>query len=366
MYGLIYAYGRERGEKFVKEVKGKKPVFVCVIATTETAKIPGISAAGRYPELTDYTPPADVELLFYGKCKCISGIPVTPEGIPTPAIITMTALKLSNIPVFVVSGGLKIKPKIPFIGLADKPGMDIRTGKAVENVEEILNKAKLFGENLAKISDYLVVGESIPGGATTCLGVLLAMGYDAKRKISSSMPENPHNLKVKVVEEGFKKAGIGFGALKEDPIKAVSLVGDPMMPAFSGLVLGAAKEKPVLIAGGTQMVAILAILKTLKPDILENVVIGTTRWIIQDKNSDLKGLVDQVTKTPIIAANLNFSKSKHDGLKAYEYGVVKEGVGAGGVAIASILKSKGKITWKILLEKIDENYEKLVGMGKVE
>jgi uncharacterized protein (TIGR00303 family) len=366
MCNLIYANEKEKGEKFVKELEGKNPVFVCVIATTETAKIPGISAAGKYPEFTDYTPPADVELLFYGRCKCISGIPVTPEGIPTPAIITMTALKLANIPVFIVSGGLKVKPQTPFIDLGGESGMDIRTGKAVENVEAILQKAKLLGENLAKTSDYLVVGESIPGGTTTCLGVLLAMGYDAKGKVSSSMSKNPHNLKVKVVEEGFKKAGISFGALKEDPIKAISIVGDPMMPAFSGLVLGAAKEKPVLMAGGTQMAAILAILKKLKPDVLEKVAIGTTRWIIQDKTSNLNSLVNQIRSIPVIAANLNFSKSKYEGLKAYEQGVVKEGVGAGGAAIASILKLKGKITWEILFEKIEENYEKLVKVGKAE
>ena len=366
MYNLIYAYEKEKGKKFIEELRGKDPVFVCVIATTETAKIPGISAAGKYPEFTDYTPPADVELLFYGRCKCISGIPVTPEGIPTPAIITMTALKLANIPIFIVSGGLKVKPQTPFIDLGGKPGMDIRTGKAVENVEEILQRAKLLGENLAKTSDYLVVGESIPGGTTTCLGVLLAMGYDAKGKVSSSMSGNPHNLKVKVVEEGFKRAGISFGALKEDPIKAVSIIGDPMMPAFSGLVLGAAKEKPVLMAGGTQMTAILAILKKLKSDVLENVAIGTTKWIIQDKTSNLSGLVNQIINIPVIAANLDFSTSKYGGLKAYEQGVVKEGVGAGGVAIASVLKSKGKVTWRTLLGKIEENYEKLIKVGKAE
>ena len=357
----IYAYQREKGERFVEKIRGKNPVFVCVIATTETAKIPGISAAGKYPELTDYTPPADVELLFYGKCKCISGVPVTPEGIPTPAIITMTALRLAEVPVFVVSGGLKVKPQTPFIDLGGKPGMDIRTGRTVENVEEVFEKAKLLGENLAKTSDYLVVGESIPGGTTTCLGVLLAMGYDARGKVSSSMSRNPHNLKVRVVEEGFKKAGIGFGALKDEPFKAVAMVGDPMMPALAGLVFGAAKEKPVLMAGGTQMTAILAILKRLNPNVLgENVAIGTTRWIVQDKTSSLVGLVSQIAETPIIAANLDFSFSRYEGLKAYEEGVVKEGVGAGGMSVASVLKLKGKLTWKTLAEKIEENYEKLV------
>jgi len=360
VYGIIYAYERLKGEEFVEEIKGKNPTFVCVIATSETAKIPGISAAGKNPEFTDYTPPADVELLFYGRCKCIEGLPVTPEGIPTPALITMTALKLANIPTFVVSGGLKVKPKAPFIELGGKPGGDIRTGRAVEGVNEVFERAKILGKNLAKTSDYLVVGESIPGGTTTCLGVLTAMGYDAKGKISSSMPTNPHELKWKVVEEGLKNAGIYFGSLKNKPFKAIATLGDPMMAAFSGLILGAAEARKVLMAGGTQMAAILAIVKALKPEILKNLAIGTTKWIIEDKASDLKGLINQIAKIPILAANLNFGRSRYKGLMAYEYGVVKEGVGAGGVSIASILKLKGKLTWEMLKVNIEKNYRQLL------
>ncbi|MEM2146003.1 MAG: hypothetical protein QW279_11625, partial [Candidatus Jordarchaeaceae archaeon] len=103
-------------------------------------------------------------------------VPVTPEGIPTPALITRAALKLAEIPAIVVSGGLKINPQIPFVELGGSPGRDIRTGNAVENVKEVLERAKVAGENLAKTVDYLVVGESVPGGTTTALGVLMAMG----------------------------------------------------------------------------------------------------------------------------------------------------------------------------------------------
>ena len=47
------------------------------------------------------------------------------------------------------------------------------------------------------MSDLIVVGESIPGGTTTALAVLRALGIDARFKVSSSMPENPHNLKTR-------------------------------------------------------------------------------------------------------------------------------------------------------------------------
>jgi len=359
-FDIIFAHNASKGEDFLAQLLGKDPLFVCVISTTETAKISGLSAAGRNPELTDYTPPADAELLLLGRCKCISGVPVTPEGIPTPALIARSALKLASIPMLIVSGGLKVKPNVPFLDLGGSPGGDIRTGTAVENVEEVIERARTAGEHLAKIADYLVIGESIPGGTTTALGILLAMGVDARGKISSSMPENPHDLKIKVVEAGLKASGIEFGALSNNPAKAISCIGDPVVPAFAGLVLGAADSVPVLMAGGTQMGAALAVLKALNPVLLGNVAVGTTRWIIADRTSDLKGIVAQITDIPILAADLDFTSSRFSGLKAYEAGVVKEGVGAGGAAIAAMLRSNGSITKGTLLSEVEMNYEKLV------
>jgi len=362
VYDVILAYKEGKGEAFLRRLEGKSPLFICTIGTTETAKIQGISAAGKYPELTDYTPPADVELLLLGRCKCISGVPVTPEGIPTPAIITMSALRLADIPALVASGGLKINPHVPFLDLGGSPGRDVRTGKAVDDVKEVIERARIAGENLARTADYLVVGESIPGGTTTALGVLLVMGIDARGKVSSSMPGNPHELKVKTIEEGLKASGIEFGALADDPIKAISCVGDSMMPAFAGMILGAAGKVPVLMAGGTQMGAILAVVKALNQHVLDNLAIGTTRWIIADKTSDLRGITSQIADVPILAADLDFSQSKFEGLRAYEKGVVKEGVGAGGAAIAAMVKSESSITEEVLLRETERNYELLVGL----
>jgi len=361
IYDVMLVHEEAKGKLFLKRLEGRRPLFVCAVGTTETAKIPGISAAGKYPELTDCTPPADVELLLLGKCKCISGVPVTPEGIPTPALITMSALRLADIPVLIASGGLKINPLIPFLELGGRLGRDIRNGKAVDNVEEVIERGRIAGENLAKMVDYLVLGESIPSGTTTALGVLLAMGVHARGKVSSSMPGNPHELKIKTVEAGLKAAGIEFGALVDDPVKAISCVGDPMIPAFAGLVLGAARKAPVLMAGGTQMGAILAIVKALNPHVLDNLAIGTTRWIMVDGTSDLEGIVAQIADVPILAADLDFSQSRFEGLRAYERGVVKEGVGAGGAAIAAMVKSEGSIAREVLLGEIERNYELLLG-----
>ena len=61
---VIIAHNKPKAEAFLSEIEGKKPLFVATIATTETGKIPGLSAAGQNPDFTDFTPPADAELLL--------------------------------------------------------------------------------------------------------------------------------------------------------------------------------------------------------------------------------------------------------------------------------------------------------------
>lgn len=361
MEGVTLFHEKERAKKFLDRIEGKKPLFVCVIATTDTAKIPGLSAAGANPSITDFTPPADVELLLLGKCRCISGVPVTPDGIPTPALITMSALHLAKIPLLIVNAGSRVRPRIPFVDLGGSPGRDIRTGKAVDNVDEVLHNAQILGEHLADVCDYLVVGESIPGGTTTALGVLLAMGFNAQGKVSSSMPANPHMLKLKTVEDGLRAALIRPGDFKEQPLKAIEHFGDPMIAATTGITVGASKDVPVVMAGGTQMAPVLATLAKINRELLNNVAIGTTRWITGDSKSDIRGIVSEIASVPILAADLDFSSSKHAGLRAYEKGVAKEGVGAGGSTISAMAKSSGEITMNCLMTEIEKNYEKLVG-----
>jgi NaMN:DMB phosphoribosyltransferase len=135
-----------------------------------------------------------------------------------------------------------------------------------------------------------------------------------------------------------------------------------MMPAFAGLVIGAAGQVPVLMAGGTQMSAVLAVVNALNPDVLCNVAIGTTRWVVGDRSSDLKGIVSQIFDVPILAADIDFGQSRFAGLRAYETGIVKEGVGAGGASIAAMAKVSGAVTKDILLKEIERNYALLMGV----
>ncbi|MFX1364330.1 MAG: nicotinate mononucleotide-dependent phosphoribosyltransferase CobT [Promethearchaeota archaeon] len=361
MKEIIRIGKKEKIEDFISKIEGKKPLFICVIGNTETAKIPSISAAGANPDITDYTPAADMEYLIYEKCKSIEGVPITPDGIPTPALITKASIDLAEISLLVASGGLNIHPQTPFLEFGGQPGKNISNGLALNKVSSVFERAKILGEQISKAVDYLVIGESVAGGTTTALGVLTAMGFDASNKISSSLPKNPIGLKIKTVKLGLKNAGIVAGDLKNEPLKAIKLLGDPMQPVHAGIVIGAAERIPVLLAGGTQMSAVLAIVNSINPLISKNLAIGTTRWIIEDKQADLKGLIDQINPDiPILGANLNFNQMKYDGLKAYEQGVVKEGVGAGGSVIASILSTKGMISIDQIHQKIKDNYRRIV------
>src|ERR671933_1188237 len=193
----------------------KNPLFVCVISYTATSEIPGLTMAGANPDLVKYTSAADSEFLYYGHCSCIDVVPATPDGKPTPALITRAALQLARIPLLVVDAGAKIKPSIPYISFGVESGRNITDENALEilSVIRAFKHGEVLGKELAIMSDLIVVGESIPGGTTTALAVLSALGIDARFKVSSSMPENPHNLKNTVLVSAMERAIAETGSI---------------------------------------------------------------------------------------------------------------------------------------------------------
>ena len=117
---------------------------------------------------------------------------------------------------------------------------------------------------------------------------------------------------------------------------------------------------PVIMAGGVQMAAVLSVVNGMDPSVVDNLAIGTTKWVYKDQTSDIKLLVSNIAKVPVIAANLNFINSRYEGLRAYEAGVVKEGVGAGGSTIAAIMKTQGNGQLHELDGRDRKNYARLV------
>lgn len=365
---LTVVGNKKKANDFIKSVTGKNCYFVCVISYTKTCEIPGITVAGANAELVKYTPAADTEFLYYGKCKCIDVVPATPDGKPTPALITRAALRSADIPLVVVDAGSKIKPNMPHVSFDLEHGEDIANGRAldIELVKKAFEKGVELGEKLGKTMDYIVIGESIPAGTTTALGVLLAMGIDAKYKVSSSMPENPHELKLSTVERGMKASSIQFGSLANKPFEAISYIGDPMIPSVAGIAVGAAKKSMVMLAGGTQMAAVLSVVNMVDKKALDRIFVGTTKYILDDKSSNMSYLINAIADVPIISCDPHLAESSKAGLRAYANGFVKEGVGAGGACISAILKSRFAIDGKELLKKIEEEYERAIEGKSIE
>jgi uncharacterized protein (TIGR00303 family) len=219
-----------------------------------------------------------------------------------------------------------------------------------------------LGRERCPSAPYLVLGESVPGGTTTALAVLLALGYAAEGRVSGSLPDNAHELKTRVARTALEAAGLTVGGARADPLLAVSRVGDPMQPLAAGIALGATREGcDVLLAGGSQMLAVAALLRALDGErALERIAVGTTRWIVQDPSADVTGLARDISSDlAVLAANLDFSASRHAGLRKYERFVVKEGVGAGGACIAALLATGA--TLDALRERIDATYDELLG-----
>jgi uncharacterized protein (TIGR00303 family) len=342
-------------------LESNNPMFVCVIAYTETSEIPGITIAGANKDLIKYTPSADAEFLYYGRCKCIDDVPATPDGKPTPALITKTMLDISGIPFIVVDSGVKVKPDIPLFSFNLQAGKNILKDIAMESgeVEKAYRYGIMLGKQLSKSNDLVILGESIPGGTTTALGVMLSLGIDAENKMSSSMPENPHTLKNTIVRKSMKKNNITFGSLKDKPFDAISLIGDPMIPSVTGIAQGVIENGGrVMLAGGTQMCTILSILKSINVK-TDKVFIGTTKYIFNDPNADFTNLLLSIDKNVgIFVADLHLIESTKLGLKAFANGFVKEGVGAGGVSIATMINANGKLNGETLLKYIENEYEK--------
>lgn len=347
----ITTYGSEELTKLLQECDD--PVFLLTIGTTETSLIEGISGAGPSADLTEYTPASDVEFMVLGEVRCCDAPAETvvgDEAAPTPARLTKASLQLANIPFVIVDAGSKIKPDVEYVSFGKEYGRDIRTGKGVLNPLEIFENAKDLGAELSRRHEMLIIGESIAAGTTTALGVLKALGYEANEKVSGSMPHNPHDLKSKVVNEGLENAEIKPG--EADAMQAIGAVGDPTIPAIAGLVLGS--DIPIILAGGTQMAATCAVIKSIQPSFdFSRINLATTVFVAGDETADLFGILKQIDDNITVnVVDPRFEESEHGGLKNYLKGFVKEGAGAGGAMYTALVLGNSVEKLRKKIEKV--------------
>lgn len=349
------------GEVPWNAISGGKILATYVIGSTKTSLIPSISIAGSMPIATLFTPALDVEYLVFGKPITLDIIPTTPDGIPTPAIITRVALTLSGIPYLIIDSGSYIEPLTPKVVLPSRSvggRIDVEPALPLGTSLKLFNEAFHIGSTLGSLTNVLLIGESIPAGTTTAMAILCALGFKCHEMVSSSMKSNPMEIKRYVVNEAIKRLE-NYPAL--DVFKVNDLVGDPVHISIAGMALGATTSGSyVVLAGGTQMLAVLAIMKRIKPDFNQkSLTHATTKWVIMDRGKEiLNFLHSELPYITLVYSELDFNSSPFKGLKAYEEGYVKEGVGAGGTSFIALARG---VHYDELLSSIYSEYSRLVG-----
>lgn len=354
--GLItLASEQVRARRWCDRLRGKAPHFVCVAGFTATALIDQISAAGLTPHDRLFTANADLDFLVSGAlCDPLYPLPPLVAG-ASPALITRAIATELQWPITVVNAGLPYALSQPAIDLASPPARCLSSGRSLDRavVERLLEQGLQLGRrwgdapSTGASTAWLILGECVVGGTTTALAVLTALGLEASGLMSSSMVQCDRRLKQRLVRSGLD-ACVGRGAsLPLEPIAAIAAVGDPMQAVVAGIVLGAiGVGMPVLLAGGTQMLAVWEIARRLArlggwPWRADRVMVGTTRWVVADQSTPLPGGAVQLARSlgaPLLASRLDLSTSRHGTLRMYEQGYVKEGVGAGGSAIGAALQ----------------------------
>lgn len=327
--------------------------LVLVAGTTATAEIEGISAAGSTPALTYYTPSIDSAILVYGRPVAAPDgtdhpTPVSPTGCPTPAVITRGAREVLGFDVTVLDAGLATPTVAPTVDLGAQPGSDIRDSEPVPDAAEIFERARTIGSS---IPGPLLVGETIPGGTTTALGVLRALGHSFS--VSSSFADNPLELKREVVRKGLDSSGLAPGDAAEDPLRAVRTMGGPVLPAVTGLTVGALEAgTTVTLAGGTQLLTAGILVRAFSD---KSLALATTSFVA-DSVSDLPAAADAfdldlfVTDPGFTDANV--------AMERYIAGEAKEGVGMGGaLAVADGRITAPKIPKRNQLDAVRERIE---------
>ncbi len=349
-------------ERLAVAAKGRGRFVLC-LGSTRTSDIEGVSAAGATPAARRLTPAIDAEALVLGRTVSQEKLPVSPAGIVSPVVITRAALGLCGVGALVVDCGSFQPPAVEHTTMGVSVSQCLSTGQALslENVGSLFESGLKIGRQLCQEHDFLVVGECVPGGTTTALGVLSALGVEARDFLSSSLPAANHDLRARLVRQGLDSCRLSTEEFKAQPLSAVAAVGDPMQPVAAGIALSVSSRIPVLLAGGSQMMAVYALVRALsdsmaQPVPWENIAVMTTKWVAFDpcaRSAELSRLVE----VPFAASCPDFHLSRHEGLRAYEQGNVKEGVGAGG---AMALCSLSGFAAGEIMEAIDRTYDEMV------
>jgi uncharacterized protein (TIGR00303 family) len=364
---MIFIYSQlQQGQSWLRRYQNKQARFACILGFTATGLIPDISAAGATPTEREFTAIADAEFLVKGaEVRAIHPLPYLTTGV-SPVFITRAITEVLQLPVTVFNAGLLHPPTIKAIDLQGMAANCVSSGRAMnlKTVRHLFEQGMEWGTKLAATTDYLIIGECVVGGTTTALAVLTGLRIDAWGMVNSSHPCCNHEQKWSIVQQGLSKSRLN-NQFPIDPFQVVAAVGDPMQIVAAGMAITASRQGGVLLAGGTQMLAVCVrveqIIKyTSLTAELEQIVVGTTRWVAEDPTGDTVKLAEIIGGVSLLATRLNFATSKYPSFRAYEAGYVKEGVGAGGCAIyAHLTKGKTSIQLLTMIENLFARYRNL-------
>ncbi|RXK52035.1 nicotinate-nucleotide--dimethylbenzimidazole phosphoribosyltransferase [Halorientalis pallida] len=322
-----------------------------VAGTTRTAEIEGISAAGADSDLLVHTPSADAEILTYGEPIRAPVVPVSPSGCPTPAVVTRAVRELIGLDVTVVDGGLAEPTGAPTVTVGARPGDDVREQDPVSTAPGVLAAAREFGR--AVPDDEVYLAETIPGGTTTAFGVLRALGETPT--VSSSLPENPLELKQEVVRDGLTASSLEPGDAAGDPADALRRMGDPVLATITGLLVGLVEgDTAVTLAGGTQLLAAAALAR--HAGVETTLRLATTSFVAGDESVDLETAA-RALNVDLTVTDPGFENRDHPAMDAYVAGEAKEGVGMGG---ALALADAAGVPMEDVRERIVTVYDRLL------
>ncbi len=297
----------------------KQPgINVLFCGSTDVSRLNPVSSAGKDQNSTFITPAVDAEIILEGKTLSTNDPPMTPDGIPTPSIITRSALQLMDIPTMVVNAGLKYKPETPFFETGLRPALAGNIKTALPDVKQAIKCGVHLNRLLKDIHDPYMLSESVPGGTTTAQ---IAMSLWGKEFVSSSsMKINPTELKSKIVLDALSIHGV-----QSDPLKAITCGGDYMQALLLAFLSSKDDDHTVYLAGGTQMAVIwyMALELGFKMD---NVYLCTTDLVMKGSGEQIRNIVSD---DHILVSRLNYNLSTHKGIRLYAEDNVREGAGLG-------------------------------------
>lgn len=344
--------------------RAKQGLFLLCTGGTATSDCEGISAAGASSNDRRLTPALDAEALISGRTFSADKLAVSPEGIASPVVISRALVRELNLEAMVVDAGCFIKPAVDCLRFAESPARCLSTGHAmaIADAEYLFEMGVALGKRLSLKHDCLILAECVPAGTTTALAVLKALGHAVEGMTSSSLPKANHNQKLDLVLAGLANSGFSETDFKENPLRAVAAVGDPVQATLAGVVIGASQRIPILMGGGSQMLAIWALVQRLNEAKRfgvdnENIFVLSTKWVGFDPSAAV-GRLAHLLAAPFAVANPDFRTSKHFGLQAYEDGHVKEGAGAGASLCVSFMH---EISHELMMQAIDCEYDRLIG-----